>query len=75
MTHRTLMLKLAPQLTKHEVLKVAITMEKAEHVEVTPVPTVPVVALVREEGLERRLTSIEAVMQNNFPPSAGPRPQ
>lgn len=61
MTRRTLTerLKLVPDVTMHKLLKEAITMEKAEQVEATPAPTVPAVAPVREEGMEKQLTCIE----------------
>lgn len=50
-------------LMMHEVLKEAITMEKAEQVEAAPAP-VPVLAPVREEGMEKWLNSIETALQS-----------
>lgn len=48
--HRMLKKRLEPRLTMHQVLKVAITLEKEEQFQMPPVPAA--VAPVGEDGVE-----------------------
>lgn len=47
-----------------QVLKKAIILEKEEQVKMSPVPVPAALALVREDGVEQRMTSLEEAVRD-----------